>query len=267
MKTQNRLLTIIVLSIFVLTHILPLQNAITDCITYNGKPQSYEDLLTLETIANKRVDDAKEDLRILKNEGFAGYLVDSKTVWLGAAGGAAGGAAIAFAATIASGPGVVIGVLKGGIYGAVGGAIGAIYGGALSHMEALSKAEKEVTDAEAYLAKIEADLKKCKERKEKQDDISPGSTDISIRYNPIHSVTISTDKPVKAVYLTFIPTHESAKNHSFYVPDFLEPALQSTSISYEFTDKNYKGRYKVNVSIIFDDGSDDSKEYEITVGD
>ena len=73
MKTQNRLFTIIVLSIFVLGHILLLHNAISDCADIQGY-ETVQDYEKLYKDRLKELSDAKDDLKKAEyNDLFASW--------------------------------------------------------------------------------------------------------------------------------------------------------------------------------------------------
>ena len=210
--------------------------------------------------------DAEKELQKTKDKGYLKTMTEKQ--WLMMTAGAAIGATTgAIAGSGAGGVGAGPGAITGGLLGGLGGAIGGLIYGYAAHKAALEAAEEAVTEAEDDLAKKRLELANCI-LKQSENDITPTSHGVSIRYSPTHTVNISTNDPIKRIHMYVTPAEISNSGNSVTTVKEKDGGF-SGEISHTFTPNNGKGTYNVEISVEFY-GHDDKvlyKAYQIYVDD
>lgn len=253
MKTKNRLFTIIALSTFVLSYILPLHNAISHCV----EDSMYNSISLLESLVVHRQDkvkDAEDDLADKENNDLLDSILGAATI-----GGMTGGflGAIASVATVNPLP-----MFLGPLGGVTTGTIAAIQ----AHYKAIDDAKEALKTAKEKLAHAQAKLDAAKQGPANVT-IAPRESHISIYYTPTHHIDISSDKPIDEIKVSIKPVDDTITgNDSSYTISFPNGETYSTTISETFSRYDYKGKYKVEITVTTH-GKDDSVNhtYEISV--
>ena len=103
---------------------------------------------------------AKDEIRGLENQGYAGAMADAahEGIIYGGLGGATGGA---LAGSAAGGVGAIPGAITGGAGGAIAGGITGLFRGAFEHRQALEAARQRLSDANSWLSVYSIQLSLC----------------------------------------------------------------------------------------------------------
>ncbi len=251
MRTHNRLLAIIVLSIFVLAHILPLHNAISDCFvdtSVSYLENAYDNGLERVRLARIALEDKQ-------NNDFLKSWVDTTMVTT-----ITGTAIGTLSALLSMNP---IPIVVGSVGGIVTGTVASIQ----SHYKAIKDARDELEAAEKDLKHIREYLILAKQ-KEAEAAIQPQESHISV-YTP-HTIKISTGKPIKNVNVYIAPQdlEDPMSNSSpvfFDTGDFSNNVYNIT-ISHTFSTQD-KGTQSIWVTIYLNDETTIPRQYNILVTD
>ena len=247
MRTQNRVFTTAVLVIFVLCHILPLHNAISNCVP--KEDDTIEKLGRLVQIRRDAVISARDTLQRAKDK----ELIDSIAIHsyiqagLGVAGGSLGGP-----------KGMIIAGTVGGVSGAITGTI--VYYRAINNAKgALAAAETRLTHAEAALH--------LAEQAEAESTIQPQNYGMNVNWLPTHDINLSSNTlPIKEVSVAFMPLDAADTRPPIYAGDGFSENIWSTTFSYTFS-RYQKGIYNAQVTVTLIDGRTIYRQYDISVTD
>lgn len=254
MKSHNKLSTIIVLSIFVLGHILPLHNAISHCVDGNV----YDTVDKLQRLYEIRVENARNKQKALtdaentdKADFVREYIITHTTIGMGTA---------AIGSTLTAGitllPAIGIGYITGVATGTATGTI--------AYYKAISDAKEALKTAEEELDHAAAKLEQAKER-QAREAIQPNESQISAYET--HTINISTGKPIKNVEAYIAPEDPMNTNAPVYINtgDFSNN-VYSTTLSHVFSTSD-KGLQSVWVTIYLTDETTIYRSYQILVTD
>lgn len=231
---HKRIFSIILLSIFILTQILTLQNALADC--EKGR-EYYESLIkTRQAFLEK----AEADLEKVENKSYLESMRESMII----------------AASIGLGSGIVIGlcfapsVAVTSFTGVIGGGISGSVLGFISHYRALRAAREAVTNAKTALKEARQKLQECKAA-EAENAISPKESQISIRYSPTHTADIFTTQKIASIHMRLDPVSPDTPIPGFEssYKNWNRDEVYGQSISYTFKSGDYKGTYNVSISV------------------
>lgn len=259
MKTTKKLSTIIVLSIFVLCHILPLHNAISHCVdanvykTVEDLDQLYKDRFEVYRNAKKKLDEAENTDRA---EFVRNYIITHTAIGMGTA---------AIGSTLTAGitllPAVGIGYITGIATGTATGTI--------AYYKAISDAKKALKTAETELEHAKAKLDKAKER-QSRETIRPRESIITV-YQP-HNIDISTKAeniPIARVEAYFAPNDLIDKSVTETITvdtGYFSNNVYETTLSYTFSTKQ-KGYHSGWVTVYLTNGKEIKRHYIIHVTD
>lgn len=231
MTTQKRLIAIIALSIFVLTYILPLHNAISECVS--EQDDTLHELETLLVIRREAYKNAHDTLMDIQNKGLLFYVLLQKGIQSGIGYTAGKIYGVATANPLAPIGGYVIGSISGATTGAM-----LYYTELANAKKALEKADKELLHAESKYAQVE--------QKELDAAISPENYFLTLPNNATHSVQVTLFKePIREIYVSMSPVGKTYANKTITLSKDLrtiEP--YAYTISHTFSEYE-KGVYNV----------------------
>ena len=248
MKTKKGLFTTIVLSIFVLTHILPLYNAISDCADIEGY-ETVEDYDDLYKDRLKELSDAQDALTKAENNNLFSHWIET-TVVTTITGTVAG--TLGALATMNPLP-LQIGII-GGIASGTIASIATHYKAIKAAREAVKTAEKRVIHAKAKLV--------AAKQQESEETIIPRERYINIDHTPTHHIDISSSTwAIREVSVAFMPTDRYSTRPIINTSKTIENVTTtSTTLSYTFTE-DQTGPYSAQVTVTLINGYHIYRQY------
>ncbi len=255
---HKQVFSIILLSIFVLSHILSLYTAIADC-----QEKSEETLKGIIIDLEGDLLVARQHLQNVENTGYLETMTETQREMM-IAGGVGGGSAAALTSVATGGtltvPLVATGIFVGSL---TGGIVGLIYG-YYSHDDALKAARENITNIEQAIAHAKLELQ-ARYNAQAASAILPDQYSISIRNNPHHTVTISANENITSMDFNIMP--QSSSHNSLYSHITMTTPHTSTSLWYTFTPAHYKGAYYIEVVLYLESGKVLRTTYQISIGD
>ena len=253
MKKQNHVFTTAVLVIFVLCHILPLHNAISDCVDSNVH-KTVEDLDQLVKDRFEIVRQKERDLENKENNDLLRSILGAASI-----GTMTGGFLGCIGSLISLNP---IPMFLGSLGGATTGTIAAIQ----AHYKAIDDAKEALKTAKDEYEHAKAALHLA-EQAEAESTIQPQNYGMNINWLPTHDINISSSTlPIKDVSVAFMPLDATDTRPPIYAGDSFSTNIWSTTVSYTFS-RYQKGIYNAQVTVTLIDGRTIYRQYNISVTD